>query len=168
MKHGENGDPWLAPSQDPWANYGGPSAPSSSAAQGVLPDRVQQLEQRLQSNLEAAITKKLEQAPAQMETDDDGFRAKAEERFSRLETGLVELQAQNCKFETWFGQMHQADQFLSAQLSETNQRLDQVAATTQEQRKVLANNMESMQNQMSTGFALWKLCCLSIKDVNID
>ena len=91
--------------------------------------------------------------PQHMDGQDDDFKEQTNARFLRLEAGITELQAQHVKHDSWFAQMHQTDQFLSAQVEQTNQRLDQVHPTVNNQVASLQENMNQVRNEVSAGFA---------------
>ena len=147
-------DPW-SNYQDPWAQgrQGVASSTAPSGTTAAAADRIQQIEQQLKSNLRSTIQEEIQKAPTAMETQDEGYRQMTEERFTWLESSMVELQGQSQKYETYFAQMHQQDQLLSKQLEETNQKLDAVTKKTHSQISGLNNNFDSIQKQMSTGFA---------------
>ena len=152
-------DPWVA-GADPWGGYQGlapsitkmPATDSAAAA-----DRFKQMETRLHSNLQeqisAAIEKSLPQGPQAMEVQNDEALAANELRFQKLEAGVTELQAQGVKFEGWFTQMHQTDQFLTTQIQETNARLDAVSSSVTHQVGSIQHEMNSMRGEMTSGFA---------------
>ena len=142
------GDPWHQ-GADPWL---GPSS-SVPAQDPAAASRIQQIEDRLQANLQDSIRKEIGQLPQQMDGQDDDFKEQTQARFTRLEAGLTELQAQHVKYEGWFAQMHQTDQFLSAQVEQTNQRLDQVNQNMNIQVASLHENVSQVRNEVNQGFA---------------
>ena len=66
---------------------------------------------------------------------------------------MTELQAQHVKYDGWFAQLHQTDQFLSAHVEHTNQRRDQVHQTVNTQVASLQENMNQVRNEVSAGFS---------------
>ena len=144
-------------SADPWHQGHDPWASSSSAASGMrdpaAAERLQQIEHRLQSNLQDTIRKELQQAHQQMDGQDDDFKEQTNQRFAKLEAGITELQSQHVKFEGWFAQMNQTDQFLAAQVEQTQQRIDQVHQNVNTQIASLQENVSQVRNEVSAGFS---------------
>ena len=130
---------------DPWKGQTLPEKRSSAASAST--DRITQMEDRLQSSLMDTLRKELDaqntSSSSDMQVDD--FKAETEQRFERLEAGLVELQSQHVKYEGWFAQMNQQEQFLSQQVQEANARIDQVNGQNEER-------FSSLQTDMQKGF----------------
>ena len=151
-------DPWLS-GPDPWGGYNGlaPSITKVPVNEADAADRFKQMENRLSTNLQeqihAALEKSQPSVPQDMEIQDDGVQTANEERFQRLEAGMTELQAQGVKFEGWFTQMHQTEQFLGAQIRETNERLDAASTTVNDQIGALQNNIQNIHGEVTSGFA---------------
>eukprot|EP00435_Cladocopium_sp_Y103_P073106 s153_g42.t1 len=143
-------DPWHQGGPDPW---GGAAMSSTGSQDPAAADRWQQIEHRLQANMQDTIRKEIQQARQPMQGDDDNFKEQSNARFARLEASVTEIQAQQVKYDGWFAQMHQTDQFLSGQIEQANQRIDQVHNAVNTQVAALRDNMTQIHNDVSAGFA---------------
>ena len=135
-----------ASSDDPWGNYQDPWAQGrqvEASAQSASSDRLSQIEAKWTNNLRDAVRKEIQHAPQPME--DDTFKTETEERFARIESSLTEMQAQHVKYEGWFSQMHQTDQFLTGQIQEANHRMEGVKQTLEAQ-------VSQLSSQVTSGF----------------
>ena len=124
-------DPWLQ--TDPWAAYR--AGPSQAATPS---DRMQQMEQRMQSNLAQTATQLRAEITAKapvpesglMEVDDD-FKRHAEDRFACLEANMTELRTHQGRLETWIQNVAQSS-------ASTNSKLEDVAQHMETQQEDLA------------------------------
>ena len=151
-------DPWLL-AADPWGGWKGTSG---TAPRPV--DKMQQLEDRMQHRIANVVKQQVaEAAPdaamAQGSTELTKIQEQNEARFARLETGLTELGAQNQKFESWFSNMHHADQQMAQQLDMVTKQvemqghgLEQVRKELHTQVGGLQEGLNKVQTDVSSGF----------------
>ena len=155
-------DPWLT--TDPWSSFR-PSTAAASSSQAA-PDKVRQLESRMQQSIEEAA----EKLRAEMQNQDQSMECTSElqeayeARFSRLEVGMNEMRQQNEKLEGWVTQVANGCQQTSTEVAQIRQQLGTQqqefmqfrhettthAAATSQQFQELRTEMQS---EMQKGFS---------------
>ncbi|CAJ1364293.1 unnamed protein product [Effrenium voratum] len=134
-------DPWVT-GPDPWSNPGR-QQPASSVTHCTA-DRLQQVEQRLKSDLTATIRKELDDHSALGPSDTDmGTGADQHDpRINRLEADIQELRQHSVRFESWFNDA-------AAAQSSTQQQLEAVHATVGQQQTTIIQ-MQGQTEQLNT------------------
>ena len=167
-------DPWTT--NDPWGSYRATTAPPrgtdrlqqmedrfASSLQSVRKEVAGAsdstadfvaMESRLQATLLETVRQEVTNSWPQGEDQDMGdfqdFQVHTNDRLTRLESGISELQATNQKFEGWFNQLHQADQQLSSQVESITQQVDHQGHRMEKINQDLASQVGGLQTGLTS------------------
>ena len=154
-------DPWMH--SDPWSQYRMPAQAASSSS--AAPDRVSQLESRMQANIEAAAQRLRAEMTldSHMDCSSDANEA-TEARFNRLEVGLTEMKQQTDKLENWVQQVATGCQQTNTAVTQLQQQVGSQQQDFEQFRQEAAQHAQStaqqfndirtdVQSEMQKGFA---------------
>ena len=134
-------DPWQG-APDPWAAYRGAqkdkdaqSQPPANPPTNTVHRRIKDIEDKLLEKIDDRVNFRLQAAATNLTEDVD----MSEETKLKMQSEIVELQSQNQKFETWFGDMGGRLTNLETHVQQQNQQIQHLNSMTQE---TSANTMQ--------------------------
>ena len=136
-------DPW-SHGADPWANYAKKN--STKADVPTFPENAKTTPGKTDryAAMEAKLTSQLQEQFESLKSNNDF--SMDEPTDSKLQVEVQELQAQNTKFEAWFGDMGKRMTALETNAHEQNQKIQQLGSMVQTQSQVT----QQMQTEMGS------------------
>ena len=139
-----NGDPWTS-GQDPWNNWKGTNASSSSAPQ---PSRFEQLQQTIQDE----VKKQVQTPPPGLGTNDE---------VKGMQVSIAELQAQGKQFQSWFkeagsrmqqteGQLKSLQSVVETQGRQVQQQISEIQSEVDNRTQILQSSLQGSIAAMSS------------------
>lgn len=159
-------DPWTSASEDPWAKYQPPSAPTAQGAQ----KRLDSFAEKLKTDIVEQVSGQLSACQSSMVTSDVQPDPATLDRMSKLEVGMAELHSQGQQFRQWFdetgnrlatqdaqiaqihGALQQQQHELAAVRTEVTSTNQNMASTIQAMQSQLTNEMSNQLESQMTRF----------------